>query len=127
VIRQPTPASKIYAWHRAAMAGDSPATHDGDPQCGWFKVRLVKGGPWVPVEIKLLRELDPLTGELTAPERMVCFVDGERRDPARIWTFLTPISRTEFGELARRREKVAAMAAVMAPLDLTANILRPTK
>lgn len=124
-MRQPTPLSQVYAWHRAAMVGGNPATHDGDPQCGWFKMRLVKGGPWVAVEIKLERELDPDTGELAAPERMVCRVDGERRDPSRIWTYLTPISRDEFHELSRRRDSVPAMAAVMAPIDLTANLMRP--
>lgn len=124
-MRQPTPLSRVYAWHRATMNGSSPAVHDGDPQCGWFKMRLVKGGPWVGVEIKLERELDPDTGELTAPERMVCLVDGERRNPANIWTYLTPISREAFHELGRRRNTVPAMAAVMAPFDVTANIMRP--
>lgn len=125
MMRQPTPVSCLYAWHRAALDGRLPPVHDGLPECGWFKTRLVKGGPWVPVEIRIDREIDPLTGELTSPEEYRCEVDGMRRDPARIWTFLTPISRAEFKALAARREAIPEMAATMVRLDLTQGAMRP--
>lgn len=44
-----------YAWWRAALDGaqlgkDIPV-HDGDPQCGFYRKRARKGGPFVPVAI----------------------------------------------------------------------------
>lgn len=119
MIRQPSPASRLYAWHRSAVAGERPPTHDGLPECGWFKTKLVRGGPYVPVEIRVEREIDPDTGDLTAPERLICICDGRRRNPAALWTFLTPISRDEHRALSSRHTAIPAMAATMVAIDLT--------
>lgn len=124
-MRQPTPVSRLYAWHSAALRGAAPATHEGEPQCGWFKTRLVRGGPWVAVRIWCDREVDPDSGELTAPEVLRCEVDGERRRAESIWTFLTPISRAEFEDLSTRKMRVAAMAATHAKLDLSKEPMTP--
>lgn len=35
--------SDDYAWWRAALAGQNPPTHEGEPQCGYFKVRDWRG------------------------------------------------------------------------------------
>lgn len=125
MMRRPSTAADLYAWHRAAVAGESPAIHPDLPECGWFKTRLVKGGPWVPARIWCERDIDPVTGDLTAPERTLCEVDGMRRDPARMWTYLKPISRTEFDALSARREAIPEMAATMARLDLTRKAISP--
>jgi len=117
MIRQPSTMKQIYAWHRAAVSGDAPPIHDGMPEAGWFKTRLTKGGPWVAVEIKVEREVDPMTGELLAPETMIAICDGFRRDPTRLWTYLKPITREEHAALATRREAIPEMAATMARLD----------
>ena len=95
MMRVPSPASQLYAWHRAALAGDNPPIHDGLAECGFYKTKIVRGGPWAAVEIKVERDIDFETGELTAPERLVAICDGERRNPANLWTYLTPISRDE--------------------------------
>lgn len=124
-MRMPTPPSKALAWHRAALAGENPPTHDGLPQCGWFKVRLIKGGPWVAAKIWIEREIDPLTGELAEPERYACEVDGERRSPASIWTHLRPISKAEYEALLHRRLMIPAMQASMAKVDLIAEPILP--
>lgn len=117
--------ASLYAWHRAAIAGDNPPRHEGLPECGWYRTRLVKGGPWVPVRIWCQQKVDQMTGELTAPEEFRCEADGMRRDPARMWTFLTPITRADFEALSARREAIPAMAATMARLDLTEKAIRP--
>ena len=119
MIRQPSPAARLYAWHKAALAGHAPAIHDGLPECGWFKRRLVKGGPWVPVRIFVRREIDPDTGELTGPETLVADVDGKLSDPVRHWTYLIPISRAEYTSLLFRQSTVPGMADAETPLDLT--------
>lgn len=125
MIRQPSTMASLYAWHKAAMRDQALPRHDGDPQCGWFKMRLVKGGPWIPVEIRIEREIDPITGELTGPEEFRCEVDGMRRDPAKVWTYLTPISRAEFDALTARAATIPAMAATMARVDLTQGAMKP--
>jgi len=125
MIRQPSTKARLYAWHRAAVAGENPPRHEGLPECGWYRTRLVKGGPWVPVRIWCEQEVDPQTGELTAPEVLRCEVDGMRRDPARAWTFLHPITRAEFEALSARREAIPAIAATMVRLDLTERAIRP--
>lgn len=125
MIRQPTPPSRAYAWHRAAIAGQRPDTHDGLPEAGWFKTRLVTGGPWVAAKIWIEREIDPATGDLAAPEVYRCEVDGERRDPARMWTYLTPISKADYEALLHRRLQIPEMQASMAKVDLVADPILP--
>ena len=125
MIRQPSSMARLYEWHRAAMAGDAPPVFDGIPECGWYRTKLIKGGPWVAVEIRVEREIDPDTGELIAPERLIAIADGMRRDAARLWTYLTPISRAEHDALIDRRASIPAMAATMAKLDLSLEPIRP--
>lgn len=125
MIRQPSTAAQLYAWHRAAVSGDAPPIHDGIPECGWFKTRLVKGGPWVPVEIRVEREIDMETGELTAPERLVAICEGRRRPADRMWGSMTPISRAEFATINSLSAQIPAMAATMAAIDLTTNPMTP--
>lgn len=128
MMRQPSPMAALYAWHRAALAGDAPPVHEGLPECGWYRTKLVRGGPHVPVEIKVEREICPESGELLGPERLVAVVDGMRRDPASIWTFLTPISRAEHDDLILRRHFVPEMAATMAKLSpATLANMRPQR
>lgn len=123
-MRRPTPISKILAWHRAALAGECPATHDGYPECGWFKRRWVKGGPWVPVRIYLDRDIDPMTGELTRDEVMCIEIEGiQHVDPEEHWTYLTPITRAEFEHLTDYRLRDSRMMDPYRPLDLS---LTPT-
>jgi hypothetical protein len=125
MIRQPTPAAALYRWWNDALAGLAPEVHDGLPEAGFYRTRLVKGGPWVAVEIKVIRDIDLDTGELEGPERLVALCDGMRRDAARLWTFLTPISRDEYRALLNRRESIPAMAATLAPLDLSKEPMTP--
>ena len=125
MMRMPTPASQLYAWHRAALSGDDPPIHDGLAEAGFYKVRMVKGGPWAAVEIKVERDIDFETGELTAPERLVAICDGERRNPANLWTYLTPISRDEHRAILERRQFIPEMAATRAKIDLTERPITP--
>lgn len=125
MIRQPTPARQLYQWWSDALAGHAPPIHDGLAEAGFYKTRLVKGGPYAAVEIKIERDIDLDTGELTAPERLVAICDGERRDPARLWTYLTPITREEHKSLIHRRDFIPAMAATHAKIDLSLNPENP--
>ncbi len=91
--------SRLYAWHRAALAGENPPSHDGDVQCGYYMMRG-RDRSWLPVHIYVDRDIDPETGELTAPEVFRCKV-GEKDggDPVYLWTWLRPISYRAFKRL----------------------------
>lgn len=109
-IRTPTPQHELYAWWVASLAGERPQiTHE--PQCGYFKRRLVKDGPWIVARIWLHQETDSI-GELTAPEEMRCEVDGKERDPVDQWTWLAgrPITREEYRHLRAVRTWAKAHA-----------------
>lgn len=128
MIRQPSTMAQLYGWHRAAVSGDAPPIHEGEPHCGWYRTRLVKGGPFVPVEIRVEREIDQETGELAGPERLIAIVDGMRRNPESLWTYLTPVTRDEHAALIERRRIAPSMAATMAPI-ITTNLatMRPNR
>lgn len=127
VANRPRPASQLLEWHKAAIAGKAPPIHDGDPQIGWFKTRMVKDGPFVPARIWIDREICPRTGELIGAERFTCTIDGERRDPFSQWVWLAknPITKAAYDALSARRTSMEAMAATHIPFDLTENIIRP--
>ncbi len=127
MIRQPTPRLVLYAWHRAALRGERLPVHEGLPECGWFRTRLVRLGPWCPASIWVEQEIDPATGELTEPEAYRCLVDGERRSPVTAWISLAsnPISKADYDALVALRASNPRMAATMVPFDLTAEPTRP--
>ena len=117
-MRQPTPAADAYAWHRAALAGEEPETTQ-DPHPGWFKRRLVRGGPWVPCRLWLFQEIDDATGELLDDERLQAECNGEYADPEDIWSFVAanPITEAEFKFLSATIE----WSRVNAPDEPMAN------
>lgn len=97
-MRAPTPLAPLYEWHRASL---DPSVKllaiTGEPQCGWYTRRLVKGGPIVPARIWLHQEIDE-DGELVGPEILRCEVAGKERDPDEEWMYLadSPITQAEY-------------------------------
>lgn len=126
MIRQPTPMARLLAWHRAALTGVPMAIHEGEPHCGWFKTRLVKGGPFVPASISIQRDVDE-NGELASDERLICEVNGARRDPVKTWLSIckNPISRAEHCNLQDLQCRHPQMAATHVPIRLRAGQIRP--
>lgn len=123
-MRQPTPHAALYAWHSAALAGilgdDQPLTED--PQCGWYKRRLVKNGIFVPARIWMYQPTNDL-GELIADEVLQCEVDGKFAVPDEQWTWLCsqPISESHFRFLVANR----GWAEAYAPDEPYANPRQP--
>lgn len=124
-MRTPSTLRQLYRWHSLATRGEEPPRHDGFPECGWFKTRLVTGGPWIPVEIVIDREIDPLTGELVDDERMIAVIEDERRPAEGIWLSLRPITRDEFDAINEQKRSNPAMSATKVKIDLTASPMRP--
>lgn len=107
-VRQPTPRAEVYRWHTAALKGGDRVTND-DPHAGWFKRRLVKGGPFIPARIWLEQDVCQDTGELLSDEKLLCEVNGARADPVEQWAYLAghPISEAEFRYLEALRQHCA--------------------
>jgi hypothetical protein len=125
MIRQPSTFRQLYGWWVAATRGENPPRHEGDPQCGWYQCKLVKGGPWVPARVWCEQMICEETGELTEPERLLCEIDGQRRDPATWWIRLRPITRAEYETLVHNATTIPAMRATLARVDTSAAPMRP--
>lgn len=122
MIRRPTSSAAAYAWHRAAIADGNDRleiTVTGEPECGWFKRKLVKGGPFVPARIWLDQWIDEATGELLDDERLQCEVNGQYADAEEQWPWLcgNVITEAEYNYLTARN----AYAAWYSPDEPAAN------
>lgn len=83
-----------YTYWTNALAGQFGAVHDGDPQCGFYRKRTRKGGPFVPVAIF------PMHGQMAA------VVEGKQADASEIWTYCCehPIPEDWYRAVAERGE-----------------------
>ena len=115
--------TRLLAWWRASLSGESPDCQEDDPQCGWYRYQAAKGGPWVPVRIYVVRDIDPDTGELTGPEVIAAEAFAEPIDPIKIWTWVRPISKAEYDRLLKWRMSNQHAYECVKPIDLS---LKPT-
>lgn len=118
MIRQPTPRADQYAWWQRTVSGERVPRIEDEPQCGFYKRRMVRGGPFVPVEIWLEQQIDPETGELVADERLRALVNGENRDPVNVWPYCRAISVEEYDGLTGAHASIPDMAATHVAVDL---------
>lgn len=127
-MRQPTPRERLYAWYDAALVNrrDTPMTED-DPQPGWYAVRMVPGGPFVPVVIWMHQSIDVETGELNEPEVIRCEVAGDPTPASSVWLRCRPISRAHFSDLTDARDASLRLQATHVAYDLTAQPTLPTR
>ena len=94
----------VYAWHRAALAGEKPPIHT-TPECGFFLFKSQNNG-MVPASIYWESPLVDLeTGEILADQELHCEIGGVAADPEAMWLFLAkrPIPREEY------EQRLAAM------------------
>lgn len=99
------------------MRGDAPPRHDADPHCGWYQMREVKNGPWIPVEIWCDRDVDE-NGDLTCDEVLRADAFGRSVDAEMVWTWLRPISKSDFEKLTDYRMKNQHRIQDNKPIDL---------
>lgn len=90
-------------WWRRALAGEKPPI-TSEPHAGWYKRKLVKGGPWVAAAIWWHGPVDA-DGEPDGDEVLLCAVDGTHQDPEEQWTYLAanPITEQEYRYLCALR------------------------
>lgn len=110
-------SSSSFAIDHGASANDNPLRVD-DPQVGFYRTRLVRGGPWVGVQIFWQWPTDPHTGEqLDRSPTMIALVNGEPRELYEAWVVSAkhPITEAEFHEL---RAQAMSGLNVQQKLDL---------
>lgn len=118
-MRRPTSYMRAHAWWLGALANKDAERHDGLPQCGLYKRRMIKDGPWVPVRIFLDRDIDPATGELTRDEVMCIEIEGIiKSSPDAHWSYLVPISQAEYDHLMDFRLRDVRMLDPRTPINL---------
>lgn len=123
-MRTPTPDADLYEWWANAVTGNESPRHESDPQCGFYKRRMVAKGPWVPVKVICQREID-IHGRLISDEQIVAvYPTGKEVPAANIWTHLTPIGYLEFKALVASSSD-DRMKATHARVDLTTKPMEP--
>lgn len=93
------------------------------PQCGFYQRRLVRGGPWVPARIWREPDIDPVSGQDTGRDLLLCEVGGRRRDAYGEFASLAmnPIKASDF----HYDKAVADHARAFLPNDPKANPTKP--
>jgi hypothetical protein len=93
-----------------------------DASPGYFKTRLVKGGPFVPCRMWTVEDRDPETGELQDDVKYFAEVNGERVDPNMPpgWPWRV-IDKSEFDYMIRHAE----WCCQYSPDEPAANPRRP--
>ncbi len=122
MLSRATPRAELFAWHTNAIAElNLRLTPDvtSEPQCGWFKRRLVKAGVFIPARIWVYQPTDEETGDLVGDEVMQCEVNGYFADAEMQWQWLCshPITEAEFNYLAASNN----WAAEFSPNEPKAN------
>lgn len=70
------PKDEFNHWRSALEGNPGPISAD-EPQCGYYRKRQSKDGPWIPVAIWMHAE-----------QGMVCRVGKEMKDPLDVWTWV---------------------------------------
>lgn len=96
-MRRPTSKRDLYRWHTAALHGDNPPIHEDEPQCGWYRTRMVRGGPLVPAIIWMEQPVDQ-AGALSGDEVLRARIHNKDVDPFKVWTWVCkePISEATY-------------------------------
>jgi len=98
-----------YIYYQSALKGVFGPVHENDPQCGYYRMRRGRGGPWVPVAIWKERpgSLAPSeNSENSDSGKLVCLVDGVEWDPFEVWTWVCryPVPYETYVAVAERGE-----------------------
>ena len=80
-----------HTYWQNALSGNFGAVHENDPQCGYYRMRKGRGGPWVPAAIWLEGQGSLRQGENSINSdsgKLVCLVDGKERNAYDVWTWV---------------------------------------
>lgn len=97
-----------YDYWTNALAGNFGPVHDSDPQAGFYRKRVSRGGAFLPVAI------------WENEGQMIALVDGKQADANEIWTYVCqhPITEAHYHarvETGKWHDESDAVAASLAP------------
>lgn len=118
MMRQPTSHDEAYRWWRRAVSGERVEVHEDDPKPGYYRMRMARGGPWIPVEIWIEQEIDPDSRELAAPERIRATRGGDECPVSFVWARCRPISVEDYQALLSAQRDIGEMEATHVAIDL---------
>lgn len=104
-LRKPTDRAAAFAHWRRRVAGEQLQVSADDIRCGLYRGK--RKGQHVGVQIDLVQNIDPDTGELLSEESFVAFVGPDafydQAYVAEIWLRCcgAPVSEAEFKRLSR--------------------------
>ena len=84
-------SNTTHTYWQNALSGNFGAVHENDPQCGYYRMRKGRGGPWVPVAIWLEGQVSLRHGENSINSdsgKLVCLVEGKERNAYDVWTWV---------------------------------------
>ncbi len=113
IIRQ-----DLYQHWIDAVNGLRPGVQLDDPQCGYYKTRKVKNGPWLPIAIWCEQEFDD-QNNAAGDEYLVATLNGNPTDVIKIWEWCRPISEPVFKHLTNPQAIVEPETQIQAGADLT--------
>ena len=95
-----------YTYYRSALKGVFGPVHENDPQCGYYRMRRGRGGPWIPVAIWREATGGDQNSAISDSGKLVCLVDGIERDPFEVWTWVCryPVTYETYVAVAERGE-----------------------
>lgn len=94
-IKLPRVGASLLWWTKSLK---TKQPHIDQPQDGFYKRRLVQGGPYVPARIWREKEIDFQTEKPTDMDVVHCEVGGKLKNPLRQWDALSrmPITQAEY-------------------------------
>lgn len=109
-------------WWRHAVVGNVQPVRAGVPEPGFYRTRLVQGGPFVPARIWIVRTMCPATREPMADDVYHAIAAGRPVSVWNVWPWWgkSPISRADYDHM----EAVRTWATAHAPNDPAARPLQ---
>lgn len=100
-------------WWRRALAGESVTIRDGEPMPGYYRTKLVRGGPWVPARIWIEREFGE-DGEQVNPDVARCLIGDVEADAVQKWAWLSghPVTLEDYKKMRAQENQLPATQPV---------------
>lgn len=108
----------------AIHAGLTVLPFDETPRCGFYKRRMIAGGPYVPVRIFLEQHIGA-DGELLAPEVLKCQIGPDFYDALAEWSWVynRPISQAAYRLMIAEASWAKSQVVTIADPDIQVDFL----
>lgn len=95
----------VSKWWLRRVDGRRAPANPAEPQCGYYKRRAVKGGPWAAVQIWFIEGAGEFRCYEGGDPKNHPHGGGRYRHVEEIWPVVTPITMAAWAELAAVNER----------------------